>query len=150
MKCLVTLLDEPQVQRSSLEALASDFGCNLQPAKDLNALSAFASEHEIVAVLFDARALGMTWSRALQCIREAAPDALPIVCHTSSEKVDWPELAEAGAFHVLLLPLHPSEVKQSLGFIADAQRRQPVNVVPFRRPGTSTHTRRPGPRSVAL
>ena len=84
-------------------------------------------ERNLVAVLFEPEALGLASNQALRLIREAAPKALPILCQRLSEPDVWPELAEAGAFHSLPLPLNAGEVKQSLGFVWAAKRQRAGN-----------------------
>ena len=78
------------------------------------------------AVLFHRDALGpeCSWLDAVQRLKCALPEARLIVCHRFSEAIDWPELSDAGAFHALGLPLRASEVRKSLGFISEAEKRR--------------------------
>lgn len=66
--------------------------------------------------------MGLSWSEGLRSVKAAAPGALPILCHRFGEAVDWPQAANAGAFHSLLLPFDLREVRQSLGFVRDSPR----------------------------
>lgn len=75
------------------------------------------------AVLFVPKSLSLPWDRALRVILEAAPRALPILSHRFAEVVDWPQVAEAGAFHSLQLPLNLREARQTLGFVWGATYR---------------------------
>lgn len=45
-----------------------------------------------------------------------------MLCHGFAEMIDWPQVADAGAFHSLLLPFDVREVRQSLGFVWGAKR----------------------------
>lgn len=42
------------------------------------------------------------------------PRALPILCHGFADHLDWPEVADAGAFHALPLPFSVPELRQSM------------------------------------
>jgi len=100
--------------------LVEEFGWCLDSAPDLDHLRNLASRSRVVAVMLDARALGMSWDHALESVRKIAPRALPIVCHRFSEDIEWPELVDAGAFHALPVPFDLSEVRQSLGYVSAA------------------------------
>jgi hypothetical protein len=65
----------------------------------------------------------LSWEEALRLVIDAAPDALPVLCHGFSDVLYLPDLADAGAFHAMRLPLHADEVRQSLGFVWAAQGR---------------------------
>ena len=131
---VVTLLQGPATGYTSLDALASEFGWSVRNVAGMSELRDVASKGRLVAVLFDSTAGEGSWASALRSVQETAPEALAVVCHTSSERIPWPELAEAGAFHALLLPLHPTEVRQSLAFICAAQtRRRQIRTTPSRR-----------------
>ena len=119
--------------QAALDDLAADFGWSVARVSSIHQLAEMKVDGNLVAVLFNPQGLaptplGLTWEQALQAVREAAPGALPIVCHGFAEQVDWPQLAEAGAFHLLRMPLHLSEVRQSLGFVREATRRSPAPV----------------------
>ena len=147
---VVILLQGPATEYAWLDALASEFGWSVEHAGGLGDLRNAAARGRLIAVLFDARAVDAAWNSALQAVQDAAPQALPILCHTSSDKIAWPELADAGAFHALLLPLHASEVRQSLGFVCAAQtRRQQARVIPMRRPAV-TSVEESTPAAVSL
>src|SRR5579862_9774780 len=112
----VVLAGSLPVGRVALGTLVSELGWSLAEAGSLHDLRTLRFRHSVVAVLFNPASLGMSWNRGLWSVLNAAPDALPILCHTSGENVDWTSAAEAGAFHSLLLPLEEREVRQSLGF----------------------------------
>jgi DNA-binding NtrC family response regulator len=116
----------------ALEDAAGHFGWSVEAAKDFNHLQELRLSRNVVAIIFDAESLGLTVNQALGLARTIAPQAQLIPCFRFSEVVNWPELAEAGAFHALALPLHPSEVRQSLGFVWSARLRRNANVVPLR------------------
>jgi hypothetical protein len=125
----IVFLGSPQVETGALVDLAPEFGWSLEIAAGLDALRELSAGGNLVAVLFDAHALGLPWKHALDLVRGAAAPALPIPCHRLSDRVNWPELAEAGAFHALALPFDRSEVRQSLGFVSVAGNRPAANVL---------------------
>jgi DNA-binding NtrC family response regulator len=129
----VVLLGDLPVERTAFDVFVTQLGWSLQKAASFRCLEEM-SDDNVVAVLFDANTLGVSWAEALKLVLDAAPSALPIVCHRFSETMEWPELAAAGAFHSLPLPLDPGEVRQSLGFAWSAKRIAPASVVPFRHP----------------
>ena len=47
-----------------------------------------------------------------------------ITCHRYDEPVDWGEFCELGAFHSIRLPMAETEVRQSLGFVWEAEKRR--------------------------
>jgi DNA-binding NtrC family response regulator len=116
-----------------MDILAAECGWSFEHAENLGQLREIGIERDLVAVLIDASALDLPTKHALQSVLEVLPKTLPIVCHKSSETIRWSELAEAGAFHALLLPLRASEVRQSLGFVWEAQRRLRSRIVVLRR-----------------
>lgn len=113
--------------QKAIEDLAAEFGWAVAQVLSIRQLAEMKTHGNLVAVLFNPQGLGLTklgltWDQALQAVRETAPEALPIACHGFAERVDWPLLAEAGAFHSLRMPFNLSEVRQSLGFVRDAAR----------------------------
>jgi hypothetical protein len=119
---IVVLAGIPIEQRA-LDPLISEFDWFLKKADSLRCLPELNSRHNLVAVLFSPKLLVLSWDEALRSVLEAAPRALPILCHGFAETIDWPRVAEAGAFHSLLLPLSLPEVRQSLGFVRAANGR---------------------------
>jgi hypothetical protein len=123
MRETVCLLGNASAEQLSMGRLAAESGWSFEHAGNVPKLREIGGERAVVAVLIDAGALGVSIRDALRAVSEALPKALPIVCHKSSETILWSELADAGAFHALLMPLCESEVRQSLGFVWAAQRR---------------------------
>jgi hypothetical protein len=122
MKCgTVIFLGNLATKCVPLDKFALEFGWLLETTVGIDGLR---NVSDPAAVLFHPKALGLSWDIALRSVLDAVPDALPIVCHTSSDVIDWPQLASAGAFHSLLLPLDPNELRQSLGFVQAAGRRR--------------------------
>jgi hypothetical protein len=63
----------------------------------------------------------------VRAILDAAPGALPILCHGFADAIDWPQLVDAGVFHSLSFPFDLQEVRRSLGFVWSAKHvRQPA------------------------
>lgn len=121
----VALLGNLNIEREVFDAVAAEFDCSVEQASSLSGLRKLDATRHLVAVLFDARNLGLSWTDALKFVMDAAPAALPIVCAGFSETIRWPELADAGAYHLLRLPMDEGEVRRSLGFIWAAKRTEP-------------------------
>ncbi|HYZ83061.1 MAG TPA: hypothetical protein VE621_01585 [Bryobacteraceae bacterium] len=117
----IALLGLERAETPGLERLVAEFGWNLQQPENVASLQKLRSDCEIVAVLFNAQRMNLGWDTALERIRTSVPEALPIVCSRPGEFLSWPDMATAGAFHALLLPLKLSEVRQSLGFVSAAR-----------------------------
>lgn len=112
----------PPELSSLLNGVIRDFGWSFEQVSSLESLRKLHWDRRVVAVVFEPSALGFSWREALSKVLEVAPDALPMVCQRFSETAIWPELAEAGAFHSLSLPLDARELRQSLGFVWTAKR----------------------------
>jgi hypothetical protein len=84
-----------------------------------------AVDSDTAAIFFHRSAVSpdCSWLEALSQIKAIFQSVAPIACHAFSEPIDWPALSAAGAFHDVWLPLKPSEVRQSLGFVSEARRR---------------------------
>lgn len=123
----VVVVGSLPVQHVGLDVLVTEFGWSLKVADSLRSLAELNACHSLVIVIFSPRNLGLPWNQALRGVQDAAPQALPILCHGFADPIEWPRAAEAGAFHALLLPFDMREVRQSLGFARDAiAARQPA------------------------
>jgi hypothetical protein len=120
---IVVLAGRIPVEHLVIDALVAEFGWSLMEADSLNRLAELNERHSIVVVLFSPKSLELPWDRALHSTMIAAPRALPILCHGFAEPIDWPQVADAGAFHSLFLPFNSREVRQSLGFAWSAKGR---------------------------
>jgi hypothetical protein len=107
----------------ALDRLVAEFGWSLKQASSFAEVAELNADHSVVTVLFSPQDLALRWDWALRGVRDAAPAALPILCHRFAHAIDWPEAAQAGVFHALRLPLKLGEVRQSLGFVWEAKRR---------------------------
>jgi hypothetical protein len=129
----LVLLGELSGGEAPLDFFAAKHGWTLECVRSLDALKVLSNERDVRGVLFSPRNLAMPWERALELVVKTVPKALPIICHGFAENVPWTEAAAAGAFLPLWLPLHPDEVKQCMGFVAErlisvAKRWVPVEV----------------------
>lgn len=127
---IVVLFGDLPVERRALDLLVAEFGWSLKEVRTVRDLAQVSLDHNLVTVLFDPQHLSLPWDQALRVISEAAPRALPILCHRFAEAIDWPQVAEAGAFHSLQLPLNQREVRQSLGFVWSAKCRSAAISMP--------------------
>jgi DNA-binding NtrC family response regulator len=132
MSKTVAVLGSAPAQEPSLAELAWKFGWSVAVVSDIDALEALYETHDVVAVLFDPRALGVGWRRALAAVLRAAPGALPVVCQSFAEPLPWSEMAAAGAFHLLCYPFSAGELRQTLAFVSAARRSKlrPVALAP--------------------
>lgn len=119
---IVVLVGSLPVEKLALDLLVAEFGWAVENAPSLGCLAKLNRERSLVAVLFNPQDLALPWKEALRAVLEAAPRALPVLCHGFADKIDWPHVAEAGAFHSLLLPFRASEFRHTLGFISVAKR----------------------------
>lgn len=120
----VVLLGDLSFEAPILNRLVQEFGWSFEVAPDLGSLRKLSAARNVVAILFDPNRLGLAWQEALAEVRHIDSQALLIPCHRFSEMVDWSDLADAGAFHALALPLDPREVRQSLAFVWSARFRR--------------------------
>src|SRR5271154_6112581 len=111
---VVVLLGDLSSGTRLLSDVIQSFGWSLECVSSFEDLRRISRDLSVVAVLFEPKALGLSGDESLGLIRQAAPDALPMVCQRFSETAIWPDLAAAGAFHSLSLPLDAREVRQSL------------------------------------
>ena len=118
---MVVLVGNLQVEPVALDFLVLEFGWSFKTVGSLALLRELSATHKLVSVLFSPKDLNLPWDRALRGVLASAPGALPILCHGFTETIDWPQAAEAGAFHSLLLPFDLPEVRQSLGFVRSAK-----------------------------
>ncbi len=119
----VVLLGSLNIDRNIFDGVAAEFGWSVIQTENLQFLKEISGRKEVVAVIFDATKLGLSWCDALERVLESSPRALPVACAGFSEVIPWSELAEAGAFHELRRPIEAGEVRTSLGFVWAAKRQ---------------------------
>jgi hypothetical protein len=125
----VVLLGDFSNERLDLPAVGRDFGWSVAQASDLVALREIGQSRTVVGVLIQAGSLGMPWPKAMRAVRATVPRARIILCYRADQAYSRTEMADAGAFGVILSPLAHSEVRQSLGFIW-ASKITPLQHVP--------------------
>lgn len=129
----VILVGNLPFEMPALNRLVQEMGWALEVAEDFAELRDRQVSRKPAAILIAAQSTGLSWQETLEEARKIDSDALLIACHRFSDPVSWPELAEAGAFHSLALPLDPNEVRQSLAFVWSAWFRRTSKVVTLRR-----------------
>jgi DNA-binding NtrC family response regulator len=129
----VVLVGNLPLEMAALNGLVQEFGWSLETAGDLTQLRNLLAVRNPVAIFLDANGLGLSWQVAVNSVLDIDSQALLILCHRFSDAVDWPKLAEAGAFHALALPFDQNEVRQSLAFVWSARVRRTDNILPMRR-----------------
>jgi hypothetical protein len=122
---IVLMPGSAQLHLPPLQAVAENFGWMVRIAHDLCEVAAAQANRKTVALLFcrDTLGQGYSWLETIRLFKRALPEVRLLPCHGFSEPVDWPELCDAGAFHALWLPLKENEVRQSLGFVREAEKR---------------------------
>jgi hypothetical protein len=110
---------------TTLNGVAGDFGWIVQVAHDLRQTVEMWAQPGTVAVFANHEAVGagFSWLEIVRILRRTLPEGRLVVCHGFGDAFDWPELSAAGAFHALRLPLQEDELRQSLGFIWEAEKR---------------------------
>jgi DNA-binding NtrC family response regulator len=114
-----------QLDLTTLNSIAADFGWTVQVAHNLRQAAELVVSLSAVALFatHDAVGVGFSWLEIVRLLRRALPDVRLVVCHGFGDAFDWRELCDAGAFHALRLPLQEDELRQSLGFIWEAEKR---------------------------
>jgi len=122
---VVVMSGPTRLDLKPLEKVAREFGWVVGTASDPQLLALAFPYRKPVAVLFHRDAMGSeySWPEALRRAHALLPEVRIIACHGFAEYVNWPELRSAGAFHALPIPLRENEVRQSLGFVLDAEKR---------------------------
>jgi ActR/RegA family two-component response regulator len=110
---------------TTLSRVAADFGWTVQVGHDLRQTAELVAQLSTVAIFanHDAVGAGFSWLEIIRVLRRTLPDARLVVCHGFGDVFDWTQLCNAGAFHALQLPLQDPELRQSLGFIWEAEKR---------------------------
>lgn len=119
----VVLLGSLPIERFVLDLLVPEFDFSFKEVKSLGDLPTRNAGDDVVAVLFNPRSLGLESEDALKSALNAFPKAFPILCHGFADYFDWPELADAGAFHSIPVPFSVAELRQSLGFVWAARQK---------------------------
>lgn len=119
----VVLLGRLPFEPFVLDCIASEFGFSFRRVENIHDLADLDRNDDVAAVLFNPGILALPWEEALSLVLNSTPTALPIVCHGFANHIDWPKMADAGAFHLILVPFKMDEVRQSLGFVWEAKHR---------------------------
>jgi len=122
-KGTVVLLGSLPIERLVLDLFVSEFGFSFNEVASLQAVREINLHEDIAAVLFNPNSLGLEWEDALRSVVNAFPGAFPILCHGFADRIDWPKMADAGAFHSVPVPFSVAELRQSLGYVWGAQHR---------------------------
>lgn len=121
---IIVMPGSARLDLSPLDAVAREFGWKVRTVEDAGEIAAVASRQNARGVLLCRNAFGSatSWKEAIRQVRFAFPAVPVIALYGFSEPIGWSELSDAGAFHSLWLPLKKNEVRQSLGFLANAER----------------------------
>jgi len=150
---IVILFGDLPVEDQTLDLLVAEFGWSVKEIHTVRELAQANVDYNLVAVLFDPQHLSLPWDKVLRSILDTAPRTLPILCHRFAEAIDWPKVAEAGAFHSIQWPLNQGEVRQSLGFVWGAKRHSTaisMHIRPDPKGITSEQTQESGARAAAM
>lgn len=95
--CGTRLLASSEMFRAARSILiASEFGCAVESVDRFENLEQIYAGGNIVAVFFEPYGFNLSWHIALKSVLDAAPAALPIVCHRFSDLTDWPAFGRGG------------------------------------------------------
>jgi len=138
---IIVMPGSTQPDLLALQSVAGGFGWTVEIAHELGVVAATRADRKTVAALVhrDSLSGGRSWVESIRLLRRALPEVRVIACHGFAESIDWPALSDAGAFHALWLPLKENEVRQSLGFVWEAEKRLaarsevPAEIAPARR-----------------
>lgn len=118
----VVILGRLPIERRVVDCLELEFGFSFKEVESLQGSAGWDPLEDVVAVLFHPSSLGAAWEETLTAVLRAFPRTSPILCHGFAEQIDWPEAADAGAFHSIPMPIKLTELRQSLGFVWGARR----------------------------
>jgi len=93
------LLGSLPIERFLLNLLVSEFGFSSKEVASFHELLESGLDEDVAAVLFNPHSLGLPWEEALKYVLNTFPGAFPILCHGFADHIDWPRMANAGAFH---------------------------------------------------
>ncbi len=121
---------------AAVRAIAREFDWVVLASEACSGLDRFTSLPGTVALLCTRRALGraMSWLSLVREMKQMAPHLRLILCHGFADLPDWPEASRAGAFHALAMPLNEGELRQSLGFVLEAESRIEAQSQPRKKP----------------
>lgn len=139
----VVLLGTMPIERFVLDGLVSEFRFLFKKVEMLQNMPNPNLRDDVIAVLFNPSTLGLEWDEALRSVVKAFPKSFPILCHGFADHINWPEMADAGAFHSIPVPFKVAELRQSLGFVWGAQH--PSKQM---RSGTAARERVPSARVI--
>lgn len=124
-KSIIVVQGSEQFDLTTTERVSNEFGWPIRVARDLDEAAENQVHGDAAAVLVDCKAVqdGRSWPEVIQFLSGDGPEVRLIVCHGFGDRLDWPQLCDAGVFHVLALPLREGELRQSLGFVWEAERR---------------------------
>jgi hypothetical protein len=121
---IIVMAGQASFDLGAVHTVAGEFGWTVGIADDLREVAAAHAYRGTCAVIFHRDAFGSnSWLDAVRLLKSSVPDVRPVACHGFSESIDWPALCDAGAFHSLWLPLKENEVRQSFGFLWEAEKR---------------------------
>ena len=125
----IVMVANSVVARSEFASILAEFDWTLETATSLDALARIGANGDVAAVVIEPAIINLPWKQALAAVQETVPQALIILCHGFSHTIDSVEASAAGAFHLLRLPFHLGEVRQSIGFVWAAKNRR-IHVMP--------------------
>ncbi|HXJ40343.1 MAG TPA: hypothetical protein VNH18_13770 [Bryobacteraceae bacterium] len=122
---IVVMAGPNRVDLHILATVANEFRWTVGTAEDPREVAESLPNGQPLALLFDRDVPGprYSWLETVRRLSLILPGVRLIACLGFAEYVDWAELRAAGAFHALRVPFKVNEVRQSLGFILDAEKR---------------------------
>jgi hypothetical protein len=122
--------DRPELHLAGLDlemlhSVAAEFGWQIGIVGNLREAAARQACDKTVAAILHGGDLNKrcSWPDACRRLKPALPGVRVIACHGIAEPIDSPTLSAAGIFHTLAFPLKENEVRQSFGFVWEAEER---------------------------
>jgi len=130
-----------------LRRVAGEFGWSVGAARDLNQIAETHNQPVAVFLQREVFGPGVSWPEAIRLFGHILPGARLVACHGFAEAIDWRGLSELGAFHTVGIPFRENEVRQSLGFIWEAEKRrtQTLESLPAIAQGARLNSIKPNP-----
>lgn len=120
---LLVLPDPDPSDLAVVRAVAREFGWQV---------NGLVPPDRIAAVLSKC-ATGESWPATVRNLRDAYPEARIITCHGFRDFIDWGQMYDLNTFHAIRTPMQEEEVRQSLGFLWEAEQRsrarQPISIL---------------------
>ena len=116
----IVICGQSQHEAVRWAALAAEFGFELEFVPDISALCEIPNAHTISSVFVNFAEHADSAAALSSQIRQFVPNARLILAKPMASSLTPSDLIDTGVFHSLSHPIHPGEMRQSLGFLWSA------------------------------